>query len=191
MLDQADDLETKPKGTPIFTVWEKYEDVAMHFNDLLIKLRIQALAGVTVLAVLASIVSNVKTYNFQGTWVIAAAVFGALLVVWVAIWALDMLYYNRLLIGSVVAIIDLEKQSIDRKYVSKLELSAIIEQSVWNKLPAPLPLRSRWYLLRGVIVFYSLVFLVLVAGFVGSLATAWPNSSLAGFLRSWLSVFVS
>lgn len=165
--------------TPIFTVWKKYEDVAMHFNDLLIRLRIQALAGVAALAVLASIFSNVRTFNFQGTWMIAAAAFGGLCLIWLAIWTLDMLYYNRLLIGSVVAIIELEEKSKAETHIKHFDLSTRIQQSVWNKLPAPLPFYSRWYLLRGVVAFYTIVFFTLLTGFIVTSIAAWPNGLIA------------
>jgi hypothetical protein len=34
------------EGFPIRELWEKYEEITMHFNDLIIRLRTQALAGV-------------------------------------------------------------------------------------------------------------------------------------------------
>lgn len=40
------------EGTDVFEVWTKYEDIAMHFNDLLIKLRTQALGGVAAISAL-------------------------------------------------------------------------------------------------------------------------------------------
>lgn len=118
------------KGTPIFTVWKAYEDVAMHFNDLLLKLRIQALGGVAALAVLASVFSNFRSYYFQGTWVLAAACFFGLLLIWCAIWALDRLYYNRLLIGSVIAIAAIEQLSKTETHIKELDLSTRIGQAI-------------------------------------------------------------
>ena len=37
----AKQKRTEPtnEGWPIYELWAKYEDIAMHFNDLLIKLR--------------------------------------------------------------------------------------------------------------------------------------------------------
>ena len=59
----------------IYELWQKYEKVAMHFNDLIIRLRTQALAGVAALSAL--------------TGFFAKADFGALSLslVWVAVWA--------------------------------------------------------------------------------------------------------
>jgi hypothetical protein len=42
--------DTDDEGWPIFDVWKKYEQIAMHFNDLLIRIRTQALAGVAALS---------------------------------------------------------------------------------------------------------------------------------------------
>jgi hypothetical protein len=43
-------VDANEEGWPIFDVWDKYEAIAMHFNDLLIKLRTQALAAVAALS---------------------------------------------------------------------------------------------------------------------------------------------
>lgn len=146
------------EGTPIFEVWKTYEEVAMHFNDLLIKLRMQALAGVAALAVLASIVGNVKTYSFQGTWIVAAACFLGLMFIWVAIWLLDRLYYNRLLLGSVAAITEIEELSKKSEYVTELNLSSHIAKSVAGNSVRPK--------LSGVTAFYGIVFAILAIGFL-------------------------
>ena len=143
------------EGTPVFKVWKAYEDVAMHFNDLLIKLRIQALGGVAALAVLASIFSNVRAYSFKGTWTIAAACFAGLVLIWLAIAALDLLYYNRLLVGSVAAIKEIETLSENETHVTHLNLSTRIEEAVKGT--------SAWPSC-GVLAFYLIVFLTLATG---------------------------
>ena len=43
------------QGWPIRELWEKYEEITMHFNDLIIRLRTQALAGVAALSALVGI----------------------------------------------------------------------------------------------------------------------------------------
>jgi hypothetical protein len=152
-------VDEKEAGTRIFEVWKTYEEVAMHFNDLLLKLRIQALAGVAALAVLAGIFSNVRTFNFQGTWIIAAACFFGLILIWSAIWALDQLYYNRLLLGSVAAIPRIEELSKTQTHVTELDLSTHIEEAVSGQALRPVPQ------LRGVTAFYVIVFVTLFVGF--------------------------
>lgn len=89
----------------VFKLWSKYEDIAMHFNDLLIRLRIQALGSVTISGTLATAIlkpdSNYISLKF---------VFPFFLVAWLAIYCLDMWYYNRLLSGAADAIIKLEEK---------------------------------------------------------------------------------
>jgi hypothetical protein len=42
------------------------------------------------------------------SWEIATAVFAGLLIFWLAIWTIDRFYYNRLLIGAVIALREIE-----------------------------------------------------------------------------------
>jgi hypothetical protein len=62
-------------------LWEKYEDIAMHFNDLLIRLRTQSLAGVAALSALVGIFSKdgPAPANITLDWVVAEAIFGAMI----------------------------------------------------------------------------------------------------------------
>src|SRR5437667_124517 len=83
-----------------FDVWDKYEKIAMHFNDLIIKLRTQALAGVAALSTLVTLFAKSDVAS-SGAWGIAAFIFGGLCLAWVAIWIIDFSYYNRLLTGAV------------------------------------------------------------------------------------------
>jgi hypothetical protein len=46
------------EGWPVFEVWKKYEEITMHFNDLLMRLRTQALAAVAALATIVGIFSK-------------------------------------------------------------------------------------------------------------------------------------
>jgi hypothetical protein len=43
------------QGWPVFKVWQKYEDIAMHFNDLLIRLRTQALGAIAALTTIIGV----------------------------------------------------------------------------------------------------------------------------------------
>lgn len=161
-------------GAEHFVVWSKYEDIAMHFNDLLIKLRTQALAGVAALSTIVSIFTKYDQNGNQGSWEIAAGVFGALCLFWVAIWILDLLYYNRLLIGSVVALFELEELSKQTVRVKDITMSTRIGEAVGNSLPKRRLGPRRSFLLRGVWAFYVIVFIALVLGFIFSLLRAWP-----------------
>ncbi len=155
-------------GWPLYEVWEKYENVAIHFNDLLLRLRLQALGGVAALSTLVGIFTKTDVGIVKGSWQIAAVAFLLLAVFWVAIWMVDLLYYNRLLIGSVVAIFEVEQKSKTEKRVNELVLSTRIADAVNGVLPNPRPRKERFFLLRGVWAFYVAVWLALLGGCVFS-----------------------
>ena len=117
-----------------FKLWCEYEKIAMHFNDLIIKVRTQALAGVA--ATGAILVGFLGRTSGQGgiAWGMLTAGFGFLLVLWCALWILDLKYYYRLLRGAVFAIDKLEKKSPDYPDGPKINLSREVEKRVWAKL---------------------------------------------------------
>ena len=91
-------------------VWKNYEDIAMHFNDLIIRLRIQSIGGIAALATIIGIIlKNTNDNNEVFNYGLAILAIICLMLFWVAIWILDLRYYNRLLEGSVNAILELEK----------------------------------------------------------------------------------
>lgn len=157
-------VESNEDGWPIFEVWDKYETIAMHFNDLLIKLRTQALAAVAALSTIIGIFSK-SGGETQSTWQVVAFTFFVLLLFWVAIWVLDFCYYNPLLMGSVVALTQLERASQTSMRIRTIDMSLMIERAVAKDLPPnPWSLRTRWTLVRGRWIFYSLVGFGLVFG---------------------------
>jgi hypothetical protein len=115
--------DSDQNGWLIKDLWEKYEDVAMHFNDLLIRLRMQALGVVAALSTLVGIFTKAET---SVTWEIAALVFAGLALFWIAIWVLDFSYYNRLLVGAVAAILELEKRSTTETQIKTINISTMI-----------------------------------------------------------------
>jgi hypothetical protein len=97
------------QGIPIFELWKKYED-SMHFNDLLIKLRFQSLAGVVAAS---TITATFKNQSYK----ITAGNFALLIIFWFALWVLDSCYYNRLLFGAVSALIKLENLTKEKTHI--------------------------------------------------------------------------
>lgn len=149
-------------GWPIKELWEKYEEIAMHFNDLPIRLRTQALAGVAALSTLVGLFA--KTSASVGTsWEIAALFFAFVSCLWLAVWVIDFCYYNRLLLGAVAALEALEERSKTEMRVRHIDLSTMIEMAVARQLTGE-P-RSKWVMF-GRWAFYVIVFLVLLAGLV-------------------------
>lgn len=154
-------------GKPIFEVWEKYEDIAMHFNDMLIKLRTQAIGGVAAITtIVAAINKNTTTSTFH--WDLMVGVFFFLCIFWVAVWVLDFSYYNRLLHGAVDALFELEKQSETKTHITELKLSHIIEDAVAGKGTKKYPELHK-KLSSGRKWFYQIVFLGLLFGLLFSL----------------------
>lgn len=93
-------------------LWIKYEEITMHFNDLLIKLRTQALGGVATIVTAAGFLASRQTATSTAEeWEAVALVSVLLLVGWITVWLIDVCYYSRLLRGAVVALLDIEKKT--------------------------------------------------------------------------------
>lgn len=137
-------------------LWSRYEDVAMHFNDLLIRLRLQSLAGIAAVSTLVGLFSKEGITDIKLSWLAATIIFVAMALFWIAIWCLDVLYYNRLLSGAVAALLHLEEQTKAGRPVTDIQLSTAIDA----EFSKPLGLRR----FRGVVLFYSIVFAVILAG---------------------------
>lgn len=145
-------------------LWVQYEEIAMHFNDLLMRLRTQSLAGIAAVSALVGIFSKAANTTVNTEWLVAEALFVAMGAFWIAVWCLDMLYYNRLLIGAVAALHKLEKQTkTGEAFDGYIDMSTLIEaefsKPVWSlKQPR----------FTGIVAFYLIVFLLIVAGAIFS-----------------------
>ena len=120
--ENDDNINKKDFDKYYFEVWKSYEGVAMHFNDLIIRLRIQSIGGLAALATILGIVlksnkGNNETFNYG----LAIMAISFLILCWIAIWILDLWYYNRLLEGSVNAILELEKNK--ESFLEKKEIN--------------------------------------------------------------------
>lgn len=159
--------EAQPPATrfEIIELWKKYEDIAMHFNDLILKIRVQALAAVAAISTVVGFFNRNGDNDFS--WGLTAAVFFFLSLFWVAVWILDFRYYNRLLLGAVNALLELETLSKSSKYVDQIRLSTLIENAVGGqKSLSKEDHRKKSF---GRKWFYSLVFIGLLTGLFYSL----------------------
>ncbi len=113
-----------------FKLWKHYEDIAMHFNELIIRLRTQSIGGLAALAaVLGFVLKNNEGSDGAFCYGLASVAIGFLILCWIAVWVLDLLYYNRLLEGSVNAILELEKRTKMAFGEKRITLSSDIERA--------------------------------------------------------------
>ncbi len=154
------------EGIDIFELWKEYEKIAMHFNDLLIRLRSQALGGVAVISILVSFLSKGDVPEVF-RWGFLSGTFFVLALFWVAIWCLDFLYYNRLLLGAIKEILRLEEMTETESRIKKINLSTTIEEMVVEGPPDRKLIKE---ILSGRCLFYSIVLFTLLAAFLFSAA---------------------
>lgn len=123
--------------------WAKAEDVAVHFNELIMNFRLKAVGALTLAAGLVGTVllnkgdsppPQINYYSFAlAMWFLA--------IVWVAILCLDLFYYHRLLLGAVEEAIRIEKVLGER-----CQLSTLIKRSA-EEGPRDSVARGAFYLL--------------------------------------------
>jgi len=148
-----------------FKVWKSYEKVAMHFNDLIVRLRIQSLGGLAALAVILGIFLNNKGQgNESFNYSIATIALLILMGFWIAIWVLDMCYYNRLLEGSVNAILELEKDKGKFLKKKEIKLSTNIEMAFRKRFQHE-PKKICERVINGRNCFYLIVLVMLLIAF--------------------------
>lgn len=107
-------------------LWYHYEEIAMHFNSLIMQYRLQVMAGAGALGTLASyLIGSKVTDERQHDWLRALVASGLWLLIFAAA-ILDGFYYNQLLRGAVDALLAFEKQH------PEIQMSTQIEATVGN-----------------------------------------------------------
>lgn len=154
-------------------LWSKYEDIAIHFNGLLMRLRSGSLAAVAAASTVVGILADEADGDLSLDWLVAAGIFSAMSVVWIAIFCLDLFYYNKLLNGAVSAITQLESDTLEGRKPQGINLSMIVENEFTAGKSARAP--------KGVLGFYTLVFGLLIAGALFSARMSYlePNPASA------------
>jgi hypothetical protein len=109
-------------------LWYHYEEIAMHFNTLIIQFRLQLIGGVGAIGAAAAYLIGGKVEGAaQRAWlrtIVAAGLFVLILVAAM----LDLFYYDRLLRGAVDALLDFERNH------SEIQMSTLIEKRVgWGR----------------------------------------------------------
>ncbi len=140
-------------------LWAKYEDVAIHFNDLIMRLRTHALTGIAGVVTVAGLAINFSGKSAPvAEWTMVLFAIGFLTIAWFALWILDVFYYNKLLEGAVQALRELEtatQKGQDDKTLKAVDDSIILSTRIFARAGNHLiPIN----------IFYSLVFVALLVG---------------------------
>src|SRR5688572_11408040 len=113
----------------VVELWKKYEDVAMHFNDLIMRWRLQAIGGLAGLVTLAGfVVGDAATLSVRYRAMLILS--GVLTFAWVGVGLIDLLYYRRLLQGAVKALLAIEKANPQITLSTAIENEAASASSV-------------------------------------------------------------
>ena len=111
-----------PTGDAL-AVWSKYEDVAMHFNDLIMRWRLQAIGGLAGLVTLSGfVVGDAATLHTRYRAMLILS--GVLAVAWIGVAFIDLFYYRRLLQGAVKSLLCFEKSRPSISLSTKIEAEA-------------------------------------------------------------------
>mgnify|MGYP006896870454 CR=1 FL=1 len=152
--------------TNIFEIWKEYERVAMHFNELLIQLRMRAIGGLAAITTLTGFISKeseTQTFN----WEIILVITCILIMFWIAIAVLDLGYYNRLLNGAIDALLELEKKGNFPSKNFKINLSTNISKRFSEKEKTDFRSKNIWSSIKNKLfdtryLFYLIVLLTLI-----------------------------
>ncbi len=156
-------MNSEPSGSEsnsyYLDAWEKHENIAMHFNDLILKVRMQALGALAAVVTVGGVLLKTVSTEQHLPWEVITSVFAILFAFWIAIWVLDFRYYNRLLMGAVDSLLVLEK-AINSGAKLEFNMSHKIQASVRGGAPT-FSLKGN---LAGPCIFYSIVTGVLIIG---------------------------
>ena len=94
----------------VIDLWWHYEEIAMHFNQLIIQYRLQLMGGAGAIGALASYFIGSHVPKSERRHVIRAYVATVIFVLLLAAAILDVFYYNELLLGAVDALKSFEAQ---------------------------------------------------------------------------------
>ena len=91
-------------------LWFHYEEIAMHFNELIMQYRLQLMGGTGVIGALSGYLIGSKVESAPMRRELRAYISTGLLILVCAAASLDQFYYNELLRGSVNALIRFEQE---------------------------------------------------------------------------------
>src|SRR5688572_11441655 len=101
-------MEVPPTDATI-ALWFRYEEIAMHFNQLIMQFRIQVIAGVGAIGTAASYLIGEKVKEPDRQAWLRSTISSGMWVLILCAAILDLAYYNRLLRGAVNALLEFER----------------------------------------------------------------------------------
>jgi hypothetical protein len=101
-------------------LWYHYEEIAMHFNGLIIQFRLQLIGGVGALGTAALYLIGGKDMSVAQRRLVRTVASCGLLVLLMAAAMLDIFYYDQLLRGAVTALVDFERNNPDIQMSTKI-----------------------------------------------------------------------
>lgn len=121
-----------PPSDSTVALWYHYEEIAMHFNQLIMQFRLQVIAGAGAIGTAASYLIGEKVKKpIDQDW-LRATISSGLWVLILCAAILDLSYYNELLRGAVDALIDFEKAHPDIQMSTKIKARVGAgEYAVW------------------------------------------------------------
>ena len=142
--------------------WKTSEDVAMHFNGLLLGFRLKAIGGIAV----GAVVSIRFNFGQLSDHIPIHWLLGGLAVIWILVWGADFCYYYRMLAGAVDELLRLERR------LGNVHLSHLIERRVRgegrpkNDIESIIPYKAKCapnYPCWAIWVFYCVPAVILIA----------------------------
>ena len=120
------ELQHNPNGRQdrdyTLALWSQYEEVAVHFNDLIMRWRLQAIGGLAALITAAGFVVADVTCDtrYRAMLLLSTVLFFG----WIAVACIDLFYYRRLLAGAVESLLALERRTPDIRLSTDIERAA-------------------------------------------------------------------
>jgi len=101
--------------------WIAFEQITMHFNNMLMTLRTGGIAAIFTIFAASGITLRFVGSNGETNYFALSCITLGLLYVWILVWLLDHGYYNRLLSASIEVIKDFEKETQISNFSSEIE----------------------------------------------------------------------
>ena len=132
----------------VIALWFHYEEIAMHFNQIIIQYRLQLMGGAGLIGALSSYLIGGKVEVAERRHMLRAYVSTGLVVLILAAAVLDVFYYNELLLGAVDALLRFEQEH------PELYMSTLIS----NRFPngGTLPIFITYGLVLGPLTLFSI-----------------------------------